>query len=202
MIRRLPWLAITVEISGSGLRIPVLVSQWINAMSSFGALPIDAQQVPFDALIAASGKCLEGVPGMGFVFARKEALANAAGNSHSLAMDLHDQHVYMAKTGQWRFTPPTHVVAALHEALLQYNEEGGLPARHQRYTNNCQTLLDGMARLGLRKLYPNNCQIVGQHASLFHSAMGKACLSQLSTDEVQRLAGREQLIEQSTGIHS
>ena len=60
----------------------------IDAMSSFGALPIDAQQVPFDALIAASGKCLEGVPGMGFVFARKEALANAAGNSHSLAMDL------------------------------------------------------------------------------------------------------------------
>ena len=47
----------------------------IDAMSSFGALPVDAQQVPFDALIAASGKCLEGVPGMGFVFARKESLA-------------------------------------------------------------------------------------------------------------------------------
>lgn len=46
----------------------------IDAMSSFGALPIDAQQVPFDALIAASGKCLKGVPGMGFVFARKKTL--------------------------------------------------------------------------------------------------------------------------------
>ena len=139
----------------------------IDAMSSFGALPIDAQQVPFDALIAASGKCLEGVPGMGFVFARKEALASAAGNSHSLAMDLHDQHVYMAKTGQWRFTPPTHVVAALHEALLQYNEEGGLPARHRRYAENCQTLLDGMARLGIRSFLPDAIQapiIVTFHA--------------------------------------
>ncbi|WP_018925433.1 2-aminoethylphosphonate--pyruvate transaminase [Pseudomonas umsongensis] len=139
----------------------------IDAMSSFGALPIDAQQVPFDALIAASGKCLEGVPGMGFVFARKEALANAAGNSHSLAMDLFDQHSYMAKTGQWRFTPPTHVVAALHEALLQYNEEGGLPARHQRYTNNCQVLLDDMAKLGLRSFLPAAIQapiIVTFHA--------------------------------------
>ena len=139
----------------------------IDAMSSFGALPIDAQQVPFDALIAASGKCLEGVPGMGFVFARKEALANAAGNSHSLAMDLHDQHVYMAKTGQWRFTPPTHVVAALHEALLQYHEEGGLPARHQRYAANCQALLDGMAELGLRSFLPTAIQapiIVTFHA--------------------------------------
>ncbi|MFJ2363555.1 2-aminoethylphosphonate--pyruvate transaminase [Pseudomonas sp. NPDC087697] len=139
----------------------------IDAMSSFGALPIDAQKVPFDALIAASGKCLEGVPGMGFVFANKAALANAAGNSHSLAMDLFDQYTYMAKTGQWRFTPPTHVVAALHEALLQYNEEGGLPARHQRYANNCRVLLDEMAKLGLRSFLPASIQapiIVTFHA--------------------------------------
>ena len=130
----------------------------IDAMSSFGALPIDARQVPFDALIAASGKCLEGVPGMGFVFARKTALAESAGNCHSLAMDLYDQHAYMAKTGQWRFTPPTHVVAALHEALLQYQEEGGLAVRHQRYAANCQVLLDDMAALGLRSFLPSAIQ--------------------------------------------
>ncbi|OCW29484.1 2-aminoethylphosphonate--pyruvate transaminase [Pseudomonas aylmerensis] len=139
----------------------------IDAMSSFGALPIDAREVPFDALIAASGKCLEGVPGMGFVFAEKQALAAAQGNCHSLAMDLFDQHSYMVKTGQWRFTPPTHVVAALHEALLQYAEEGGLPARHQRYADNCQALLDGMAALGLRSFLPAEIQapiIVTFHA--------------------------------------
>ena len=139
----------------------------IDAMSSFGALAIDARYVPFDALIAASGKCLEGVPGMGFVFADKQALAAAQGNCHSLAMDLFDQHAYMAKTGQWRFTPPTHVVAALHEALLQYNEEGGLPARHQRYASNCQALLEGMAELGVRSFLPAAIQapiIVTFHA--------------------------------------
>ncbi|MGR3889233.1 2-aminoethylphosphonate--pyruvate transaminase [Pseudomonas sp. 1152_12] len=139
----------------------------IDAMSSFGALPINAREVPFDALIAASGKCLEGVPGMGFVFADKQALAAAKGNCHSLAMDLFDQHSYMAKTGQWRFTPPTHVVAALHEALLQYVEEGGLTARHQRYARNCQALLDGMAELGLRSFLPSAIQapiIVTFHA--------------------------------------
>ncbi|CAI8977429.1 2-aminoethylphosphonate--pyruvate transaminase [Pseudomonas chlororaphis] len=103
----------------------------IDAMSSFGALPIDARQVPFDALIAASGKCLEGVPGMGFVFARKDALAAAAGNSHSLAMDLHDQHSYMLKTGQWRFTPPTHVVAALLDGMVQLGLRSFLPAAIQ-----------------------------------------------------------------------
>jgi 2-aminoethylphosphonate-pyruvate transaminase len=122
----------------------------VDAMSSFAALPIDAREVRFDALVAASGKCLEGVPGMGFVFIRKAVLAGCAGNSQSLAMDLHDQHVYMEKTGQWRFTPPTHVVVALAEAITQFEEEGGQPARLARYTGNCRTLVDGLQALGLK----------------------------------------------------
>jgi len=122
----------------------------VDAMSSFAALPIDARKIRFDALIAASGKCLEGVPGMGFVFIRKAVLDACAGHSHSLAMDLHDQHAYMEKTGQWRFTPPTHVVAALDEAVTQFVEEGGQPARLARYTENCRTLVGGMARLGFK----------------------------------------------------
>jgi 2-aminoethylphosphonate-pyruvate transaminase len=122
----------------------------VDAMSSFGALPIDARTLRFDALIAASGKCLEGVPGMGFVFLRQAVLDACAGNSQSLAMDLHDQHVYMEKTGQWRFTPPTHVVVALAEAVTQFVEEGGQPARLARYTDNCKTLVDGMKALGLK----------------------------------------------------
>ena len=122
----------------------------IDAMSSFGALAIDARDITFDALVAASGKCLEGVPGMGFVFIRKAVLAACEGHSHSLAMDLFDQHAHMEATGQWRFTPPTHVVAALAEALTQYDEEGGQPARLVRYTENCRTLVAGMARLGFK----------------------------------------------------
>ena len=122
----------------------------VDAMSSFAALEIDARTVHFDALIAASGKCVEGVPGMGFVFIRKAVLESCAGNSHSLAMDLYDQHAYMEKTTQWRFTPPTHVVAALDEALTQFMEEGGQPARLARYTQNFRTLVDGMAAIGFK----------------------------------------------------
>ena len=122
----------------------------VDAMSSFAALEIDARTTRFDALIAASGKCLEGVPGMGFVFIRKEVLAACEGRSQSLAMDLYDQYVYMEKTGQWRFTPPTHVVVALAEAIAQFEEEGGQPARLARYTRNCQTLVDGMQALGFK----------------------------------------------------
>ena len=139
----------------------------IDAMSSFAALPIDAREVRFDALVAASGKCLEGVPGMGFVFIRNAVLASCEGNSHSLAMDLYDQHAYMEKTGQWRFTPPTHVVAALAEALKQFEEEGGQPARLARYSDNCRTLIDGMKPLGFEPFLPSALQapiIVTFHA--------------------------------------
>jgi 2-aminoethylphosphonate-pyruvate transaminase len=122
----------------------------VDAMSSFGALEIDARKTPFDAVIAASGKCLEGVPGMGFVVVRRATLERCEGNSHSLSMDLYDQWVYMEKTTQWRFTPPTHVVAALDEAIAQYLEEGGLAARGQRYARNCRALVEGLAALGLR----------------------------------------------------
>ncbi len=119
-------------------------------MSSFAALPIEAARVPFDALIAASGKCLEGVPGMGFVIVRRKVLEASAGSAHSLAMDLHDQYVYMEKTTQWRYTPPTHVVAALRAAVDQFKAEGGQPARLARYRANCETLVAGMAELGFR----------------------------------------------------
>jgi 2-aminoethylphosphonate-pyruvate transaminase len=122
----------------------------VDAMSSFAALPLDVKITPLDALIAASGKCLEGVPGMGFVIVRRDVLEASAGNSHSLAMDLHDQYAYMQRTTQWRFTPPTHVVAALRAAIDQFVAEGGQPARGARYAENCATLIEGMRALGFR----------------------------------------------------
>jgi len=87
---------------------------------------------------------------MGFVFIRKTLLDQCAGRSQSLAMDLHDQYVYMEKTTQWRFTPPTHVVVALAEAIAQFEAEGGQPARLARYTSNYQTLITGMKKLGFQ----------------------------------------------------
>jgi 2-aminoethylphosphonate-pyruvate transaminase len=122
----------------------------VDAMSSFGALPIDAATTPFDALIAASGKCIEGPPGMGFVIARRTALARAEGHCTSLSLDLFDQWQYMEKTTQWRYTPPTHVVVALAAALDAFVAEGGQPARLARYARNCEVLVRGMAELGFR----------------------------------------------------
>jgi 2-aminoethylphosphonate-pyruvate transaminase len=139
----------------------------VDAMSSYGAIPMDARTLRFDAMIAASGKCLEGVPGMGFVIARRTSLERSAGNSGSLVMDLLDQWQYMQKTGQWRFTPPTHVLAALRAAIDQYQMQGGLPARLARYTQNCAALVSGMRALGFKTFLPDAVQapiIVTFHA--------------------------------------
>lgn len=139
----------------------------VDAMSSFGAIEIDVRSTPFDALVAASGKCLEGVPGMGFVIMRRGALEKCKGNSASLSMDLYDQWVYMEKTSQWRFTPPTSVVAALRAAVDLFKAEGGQRARGKRYQANCDALVSGMEELGFRTFLPRDVQapiIVTFHA--------------------------------------
>ena len=122
----------------------------VDAMSSFGVLDTAIDHPSVHAVVAASGKCLEGLPGMGFVLVPPDVLDAAAGRCDSLSLDLVDQHRYMERTGQWRYTPPTHVVAALHEALLQYEEEGGAPVRLDRYRANRGALDAGMAALGFR----------------------------------------------------
>ncbi len=127
----------------------------IDAMSSFGAIPLDPAQIPFEALVSSANKCIEGVPGFGFVIARKTALGTARGNSPSLSLDLHAQWAHMNKTGQWRFTPPTHVVAAFLAALSAHEAEGGIAGRGARYTDNRDTLVGEMRELGFETLLDN-----------------------------------------------
>ncbi len=124
----------------------------IDSMSAFGALDLDPARTPFEAMVSSANKCIEGVPGFGFVLARREALAAARGRAHSLSLDLHAQWEYMERTGQWRFTPPTHVVAAFLEALRAHEAEGGVAGRLARYTRNRDTLVEGMRALGFETL--------------------------------------------------
>lgn len=124
----------------------------IDAMSSFGALPLDMRQLPCDAVVASANKCFEGVPGFGFALIDRLALQGCEGNAHSLSLDLYDQWSYMARTGQWRFTPPTHVVAAFAQALDEHAAEGGAGGRLARYTANRDLLVAGMRAMGFRTL--------------------------------------------------
>ena len=130
----------------------------IDAMSAFGALPLDAQRIPFDAVAASSNKCIEGVPGLGFVLCREAALGETKGNATTLVLDLHDQWQALAKSGQYRFTPPIHVIVAFHQALQEFWAEGGQAGRGKRYAENCRVLIAGMRAMGFRPLLSENLQ--------------------------------------------
>ncbi len=139
----------------------------IDAMSSFGALALDLAATPCEAMAASANKCLEGVPGIGVVVARRAALAAAEGNAPSLSLDLHDQWRGFEATGEWRFTPPTHVMAAFDQALDEHAAEGGVAGRGARYAANCRVLVDGMRALGFETFLPDALQapiIVTFHA--------------------------------------
>ncbi|SDU33868.1 2-aminoethylphosphonate--pyruvate transaminase [Stappia sp. ES.058] len=130
----------------------------VDSMSGFGALPLDMHALELAAMAASSNKCLQGVPGLGFVVCRKDMLEAARGASPSVVLDLQAQADALANGGQWRFTPPTHVIAALDEALAELEEEGGPAARLARYSQNLATLLAGMGRLGFQPVLDSSRQ--------------------------------------------
>ncbi|HKL00097.1 MAG TPA: 2-aminoethylphosphonate--pyruvate transaminase [Desulfotignum sp.] len=121
----------------------------LDAMSSFGGIPMDMAQIQADYLISSANKCIQGVPGFGFVIAGKRELARTKGNARALSLDLFDQWETMEKDrGKWRFTSPTHVVRAFARALEELAEEGGVAKRWNRYRENGDLLVSGMTRLG------------------------------------------------------
>jgi 2-aminoethylphosphonate-pyruvate transaminase len=124
----------------------------VDSMSAFGAIPFDVNEIRYEAMVSSANKCIEGVPGFGFVIAKKSELEAARGRSHSLALDVHAQWATMEKTGQWRFTPPTHVVAAFIEALRMHEAEGGVAGRGARYAKNRDVMVAGMRELGFETL--------------------------------------------------
>ena len=120
----------------------------VDAMASFGALPLDLASLPVAAVLASSNKCLEGPPGIAFALVERGVLAEAAGRSPSMALDLAAQAEGFAANGQWRFTPPVQVVAGTVEALRLLEAEGGPPARLARYAENLAVLADGVQAAG------------------------------------------------------
>jgi len=124
----------------------------IDSMSAFGAVAANVNAIAYEAIVSSANKCIEGVPGFGFVIAKTSALAEAKGRSHSLSLDVFDQWDVLNRTGQWRFTPPTHAVAAFLEALRLHANEGGQAGRLARYSRNRDVVVSGMRELGFETL--------------------------------------------------
>jgi 2-aminoethylphosphonate-pyruvate transaminase len=118
----------------------------VDAMSSFGAIPIDVHGIDF--LISSANKCIEGVPGFGFTLVNHAHLEATKGRAKTLSLDLHAQWTGLERDGQFRFTPPTHALLAFRHALRELEEEGGVAGRGARYRRNHEILSHGMKELG------------------------------------------------------
>ena len=131
----------------------------VDAMSSFAGVPIDIKGLGIDFLVSSANKCIQGVPGFGFIIAKKDKMLATKGNARSLSLDIYAQWETMEKGhGKWRFTSPTHVVRAFYQAMQELKEEGGIEARHRRYVENHRTLVDGMRALGFQTLLSDDKQ--------------------------------------------
>lgn len=132
---------------------------FVDAMSSFGGIEFDVADIGADFMVSSANKCIQGVPGFGFIIARKDRLIECEGRARSLSLDIYDQWETMEKQGgKWRFTSPTHVVRAFIQALDELKNEGGVKARERRYSANQTTLVEGMERLGFRTLLESKLQ--------------------------------------------
>ncbi|MGR9047395.1 2-aminoethylphosphonate--pyruvate transaminase [Halobacillus faecis] len=131
----------------------------VDAMSSFGGIQMSITDMDADYVISSANKCIQGVPGFGFVIAKRQAIQQCEGQARSLSLDLFEQWKTMEdQEGKWRYTSPTHTVRAFKQALEELKVEGGIPARQNRYEQNQRTLVDGMRALGFTPLLPDEWQ--------------------------------------------
>ena len=131
----------------------------VDAMSSFAGVPIDIDALGIDFLVSSANKCVQGVPGFGFIIARRDRLMQTKGCARSLSLDIYDQWETMERGhGKWRFTSPTHVVRAFYQAMQELKAEGGIAARHRRYVENHRVLVEGMRSLGFQTLLADEAQ--------------------------------------------
>jgi 2-aminoethylphosphonate-pyruvate transaminase len=131
---------------------------FVDSMSAFGAVPFDFEACGIDYLVSSANKCIEGVPGFGFVIFRRESLLATAGWARTLSLDLLDQWKGLESNGQFRFTPPTHTILAFAQALAELEAEGGVAGRAARYKANYQCVRQGMRRLGFKEYLPEELQ--------------------------------------------
>ena len=130
----------------------------VDAMSSFGALPLDMRRDAIDVMVSSSNKCIEGIPGFSYVILKRKLLEESRGQSHSVVLDLYDQWKGLEANGQFRFTPPTHALVAFRQAMRELEAEGGPAARLARYQRNAAALLEPLKQMGFVPLLNDNAR--------------------------------------------
>lgn len=123
----------------------------VDAVSSFGAEAIDFEGANIAAAAATANKCLHGVPGASFVIAARAAIERAASRTYYLDLG---RLARMQAQRNTPFTPSVHAYYALVEALREFEDEGGVDARHARYAALAEQVRSGLAARGIGAIVP------------------------------------------------
>lgn len=144
------------ELTALGRRFGLRVT--VDAMSSFGCLPMRVGEGGVDTLISSSNKCVQGMAGLGIVITTRALLERMRGEApRAFVLDVAAEWAHLERTGQSRFTVPPQVVSALRQALLELEHEG-LEGRRKRYAESMRTLCAGLERLGFERLLDDAVQ--------------------------------------------
>ena len=131
----------------------------VDSVACFGGGEIDVAALDVDAVFVSPNKCLESVPGVAITIVKRSTLLASEGRCPSGVLDLHAQWKFMQETGNWRWTPPTHVMGALGVACERHRREGGSGPRLERYRRNWRVLVDGLRQRGFSTLLPDDVAV-------------------------------------------
>ncbi|MFM1652439.1 2-aminoethylphosphonate aminotransferase [Brevibacillus sp. B_LB10_24] len=146
------------------------IDMLVDAMSSYAAVPIDMKQTNVSFLTASSNKNLQGMAGISFVIARRSKLeAMRERKPRNYYLNLYAQYKFFQATRQMRFTPPVQTLYALKQAIEELKLEG-VSGRYERYSKSWETLMDGLARLGLATIVPKQ-----HHSKILTSVLEPDC---------------------------
>lgn len=123
----------------------------VDAVSSFGGAPLPLERWNAVACASNSNKCLHGVPGIAFVLARPDLLTPESSHAPGLYLDLSTSFAAQ-EAGYPAFTPAVQAMYALHQALVELEQEGGWQARAARYAERTGRLVTGLSALGIEPL--------------------------------------------------
>jgi alanine-glyoxylate transaminase/serine-glyoxylate transaminase/serine-pyruvate transaminase len=124
----------------------------VDAVSSLGGADVRVDQWGIDICVTTPNKCLEAVPGMGFISVSPRAwqlVDSHAQTNHGWYLNLKTWRKYATEWGAWHPTPvtlPTNVILAARTSLLKIIAMG-LEAHFEKYRRASKAV-----RLGLRNI--------------------------------------------------
>jgi len=134
----------------------------VDAVSSLGGADVRVDEWGIDVCMTTPNKCLEALPGMGFISVSPQAwgLVDAHPQTdHGWYLNLKTWRQYATEWGAWHPTPvtlPTNIILAFRTSLLKIVGMG-LEAHFEKYLRASRAVRIGLRNLGFEMFVADEC---------------------------------------------